>query len=79
MTLIFKQTIKLCKDAQCDVKPGGGGGGGKGGGGGGGQTWVCMCTRMLCMHVCVVMQKYFTKCMFTCSIGMLNIGSVMQL
>ena len=23
MTLIFEQTIKLCKDAQCDVKPGG--------------------------------------------------------
>ena len=71
MTLIFKQTINLCKDAQCDVKPGVGGGGA--------QTWVCMCTRMLCMHVYVVMQKKCTKCMFTCSIGMFNIGSMMQL
>ena len=54
MTLIFKQTIKRCKDAHTDVKPGGGGGGG----GGGGQTLctcvllVCMCTRM-CVYACM--------------------------
>ena len=78
MTLIFKQTIKLCKDAQSDVKP-------EGGGGGGGQTLymcvflVCMCTRM-CVYACMCSYaKKITKCMFTCSIGMLNIGSVMQL
>ena len=33
------------------------------------HTYVCVC-----MHVCVVMQKKITKCIFTCSIGMLNIG-----
>ena len=76
MTLIFKQTIKLCKDAHSDVKPGGGGGG---------KPCArvfcwCVCAHVcVCMHVCVVMQKKITKCMFTCSIGMLNIDSVMQL
>ena len=65
MTLIFKQTIKLRKDAQSDVKPGLGG-----------QT-LCTCVLWVC--TCSYAFKKNTKCMFTCSIGMLNIGSVMQL
>ena len=74
MTLIFKQAIKLCsKDTQSDVKHRGGKPCAR-------VFCGCVCAHVcVCKHVYVVMQKKKTKCMFTCSIGMLNIGSVMQL